>query len=293
MIYYNDNDPAAAAWLRQLIADRVIPAGYVDDRSIWDVRPIDLAGYQQCHFFAGIAGWAHALILARWPLEIPVWTGSCPCQPFSVAGRGARLADKRHLWPAFDWLIGECQPDLVFGEQVPNATDWLDVVSGDLEGKGYTFGASVLGAHSVGAPHIRQRLFWVGHTDGPGLERWREYWNRADQRFTWPTGVVGELGDVGRAGSGRDAGAIPGQEAGARRQVRGKPYESRPSGQTFWSDADWLDCRDGKIRPVEPGTFPLAHGIPERVGLIRGYGNAIVPQTAATFIRAVGDTLWR
>jgi DNA (cytosine-5)-methyltransferase 1 len=55
---------------------------------------------------------------------------------------------------------------------------------------------------------------------------------------------------------------------------------------SFWGTTDWLYCRDGKWRPVESGTFPLADGVPGRVGLLRGYGNAIVPQVAAEFIRA-------
>jgi DNA (cytosine-5)-methyltransferase 1 len=54
----------------------------------------------------------------------------------------------------------------------------------------------------------------------------------------------------------------------------------------FWRDADWLLCRDGKWRPVEPGTSPLAHGVPGRVGQLRAYGNAIVPQVAAEVIGA-------
>lgn len=54
----------------------------------------------------------------------------------------------------------------------------------------------------------------------------------------------------------------------------------------FWRDADWLFCRDGKWRAVEPGTFPLAHGVPGRVGRLRAYGNAIVPQVAAKFIES-------
>jgi hypothetical protein len=57
----------------------------------------------------------------------------------------------------------------------------------------------------------------------------------------------------------------------------------------FWRSADWLLCRDGKYRPVEPGTFPLAHGVAARGGKLRAYGNAIVPQVAEEVIRAYLD----
>lgn len=89
MHYYNENDPKAAAWLRELIRCGHIPFGYVDTRSICDVRADELVRYVQCHFFAGIGGWPLALKLAGWPGDRPVWTGSCPCQPFSAAGKGA------------------------------------------------------------------------------------------------------------------------------------------------------------------------------------------------------------
>ena len=85
--YYNEHDPKAAAWLRELIQAGEIPAGDVDERSIVEVQPADLARYTQCHFFAGIGGWSYALRLAGWPTDRPVWTGSCPCQPFSSAGK--------------------------------------------------------------------------------------------------------------------------------------------------------------------------------------------------------------
>src|SRR5688572_30643871 len=62
--YYNEHDPYAAAWLRNLIAAGHIAPGDVDERSILDVQPADLAGYVQCHFFAGIGVWSHALRLA-------------------------------------------------------------------------------------------------------------------------------------------------------------------------------------------------------------------------------------
>ena len=162
--YYNEFDPYAAQWLRNLITRGLIAPGEVDERSIEDVRPDDLRGFTQCHFFAGIGVWSHALRQAGWPDDRPVWTGSCPCQPFSQAGREDGVADKRHLWPAFFHLISECQPDIVLGEQVEGAIKhyWLDLVQDDLEGAGYATGAVCAPAACVGAPHIRSRLYWVG-----------------------------------------------------------------------------------------------------------------------------------
>jgi len=168
--YYNEYDKKTAAWLRELIKAGLIPDGVVDERSITDVRSSDLAGYTQCHFFAGIGGWSLALQLAGWPSDRPVWTGSCPCQPFSTAGKGLAQADERHLWPAFFNLIKECRPEHVFGEQVASAIGkgWLDGISADLGEEGYTCGSAVLGAHSVGSPHIRQRLYWVADSNHTG-----------------------------------------------------------------------------------------------------------------------------
>ena len=161
--YYNDSDPFCADWLRNLIDAGEIPPGDVDERSITDVTAADLDGYAQCHLFAGIAGWPLALRLAGVPPTTPVWTGSCPCQPFSSAGKGLGEKDPRHLWPDFFRLIRECRPPTVLGEQVSAAIKhgWLDRVFADLEGEAYACGAAVLPACSVSAPHIRQRLFWV------------------------------------------------------------------------------------------------------------------------------------
>jgi DNA (cytosine-5)-methyltransferase 1 len=167
--YYNEHDPYAAQWLRNLMRSGAIPEGDVDERSIVDVSPDDVRGYRQCHWFAGIGGWPYALDLAGWG-DRPVWTGSCPCQPFSAAGKRKAGDDERHLWPAWLRLIRECRPDTIIGEQVEGAVGlgWLDRVFADLENEGYACGAAVLGAHSVGAPHIRQRLFWMADADGRG-----------------------------------------------------------------------------------------------------------------------------
>lgn len=165
-VYYNENDAQKAAWLRELIKANVIAPGEVDERSITEVSPDDLRGFRQCHFFAGIGVWSYALRLAGWADDRPVWTGSCPCPSFSCAGKGQGFDDPRHLWPAWFGLIRECKPATVFGEQADDAIGygWLDLVQSDLEGEAYAVGKTVLGACSVGAPHIRQRLYLVAES---------------------------------------------------------------------------------------------------------------------------------
>src|SRR6516164_1612756 len=165
--YYNENDKFAAAWLRELIKEGLIADGEVDERSITEVRPEDVRGFTQCHWFAGIGVWSYALRNAGWPDDTAVWTGSCPCQGFSASGKRQGFSDQRHLWPAWFRLILECRPHTIFGEQVAgkDGLAWLDVVSADLEGAGYAVGACDTCAAGVGAPHIRQRLYFVGHSD--------------------------------------------------------------------------------------------------------------------------------
>lgn len=166
--YYNEIDPFAAAWLKELIKAGHIAPGEVDTRSIEDVRADDLRGFTQCHFFAGIGVWSYALRCSGWPDDRPVWTGSCPCQPFSSCARGrqSRLQDDRHLWPLWRQLIAQCAPIAVFGEQVAHARDWFDEVCNDVETMDYEIGAAVLPACSVGLDHARPRLFFVCHPNG-------------------------------------------------------------------------------------------------------------------------------
>lgn len=302
--YYNEIDPFAAHWLRNLMAAGHIADGDVDERSIVDVQASDLEGFSQVHLFAGIGAWSYSLRLAGVDDTFPVWTGSCPCQPFSDAGKGKGLDDERHLWPSFFKLVGERRPPIVFGEQVASKAglEWLDVVSTDLETAGYAVGAADLAAASVGAPHKRQRLFWVGHAD--------------DKGSVWDAGAVPKTqsqGDSGGevAGSHFDRSVPPGEDGGMgkpdgerleeqRLHVRKRgPFEGLPktpgaSEGGLWSSPEWVLCRDPngpRWRPTEPGAFPLADGAPARLGRLRGYGNAIVAPLAAEFIRAALDAM--
>jgi len=375
--YYNEFDRYAAAWLRELIKAGLIADGEVDERSIVDVRADDIRGFTQCHFFAGIGGWSYALRLSGWADERHVWTGSCPCQPFSAAGKGDGAADSRHLWPTWFELIRECRPPVVFGEQVASADGlgWLDRVSTDMEATGYAVASADLCAASVGAFHIRQRLYFVADTERGATERRRfdlaaaarsaqsatperqrvrpdagdgravigladsEYAERrqvrvhredgrdgADGRRSQAYGEPGTRGEVCSVAiaerlrskdalhqrgdvsaetasqSASDAGGASLSRGVAVTDERGCEVSDVPvrqprqdeaavieRGAGFWRTADWIPCADGKWRPVEPGTFPLAHGIPGRVGRLRGYGNAIVPQVAQAFIEAYLD----
>lgn len=304
MNYYNEWDKGAAAWLRELINNKLIPYGYVDERSITEVTPSDLEGFTQCHFFAGIGGWPLALKLAGVPESTRLWTGSPPCQPFSVAGQSRGFDDERHLAPTFLRLIRECKPELLFGEQVAAAIGkhWLDFVFLNLEEKGYTCGAAVLPACSVGAPHKRDRLFFgasqLGNSDSKRHNREHPLLQWARKENMPETSRAGEISDMAYTDSERLQGErrdsdSQGRERQDIRQTGlcdGARVEADCGGTNphncFWSDADWLGCRDGKFRPVEPGTFPLANGIPARVGRLRGYGNAIAPQVAAEFVKA-------
>jgi DNA (cytosine-5)-methyltransferase 1 len=249
--YYNENNPKAAAWLRELVANGKIPAGDVDDRSILEVRPHEIAHYTQQHFFAGIGGWSLALRMAGWPDDRPVRTGSCPCQPFSCAGKGKGEADERHLWPVFRDLITFGEPTVTFGEQVASKAGraWLSGVRADLEGMGYAVGAADLCAASVGAPHTRQRLYWVADAAVHG--------RKGIQRRTAPQVPQNRASQALDAWNGS-----------------GNPFE------------DWrvlmAESHVARMADGVPSTLDIRPRL-------HAYGNAIVPQVAAEFVMAFDD----
>lgn len=285
--YYNEFDKGAAAWLRELINAKLIPFGYVDERSITEVTASDVQGFTQCHFFAGIGGWSLALQLAGVPASTRLWTGSPPCQPFSTAGKQLGQFDPRHLAPVFLNLVSKCKPPVLFGEQVAPAIakSWMCDLQTHLEREDYAVGFAVLPACSIGAPHKRDRLFFGAQQlaesmrterDGERLHGLGES-NQAQRSRTAAelagcSGTGGlvdtdserlqrerrDIDSQGRKGQDfRQAGLLDGA---------GTENNTTNSNHGFWSDADWLGCRDGKFRPVEAWTQQMVDGVPDILG---------------------------
>jgi DNA (cytosine-5)-methyltransferase 1 len=316
MNIYNDNDPKVCAWASELVKAGHVAPGSVLCKSIKEVQADELRQATQVHLFAGILGWPLALRLAGWEPTRPIWTGSCPCQPFSAAGKRKGTADERHLWPDMLRLIAECQPATVFGEQVASSDgrEWLAGVRTDLEALGYEVGAADLCAASVGAPHIRQRLFWVADTIGNTSQRrsiariesgptrpievfaQEREWCGPDSTSGGTTGGLADTEGPERQrlrpvtswqqGGFADAGGLGNATSRGRAQGDGAQQTGQHGEAGDWHRATTIPCGDGKTRRIGPGITPLAHGIPARVVRLRGYGNAIVPQLAAQFIKA-------
>jgi DNA (cytosine-5)-methyltransferase 1 len=308
--YYNEIDPAASAWLAELVDDGSLPFGFVDCRDIKTVVPGDLTYYDQCHFFAGIGGWPLACKLAPW--SGPIWTASLPCQPFSQAGAQRGTDDPRHLWPVFRDLVAQCLPPVLVGEQVASKAGraWLAAVRADLEALGYAVGAADLCAAGIGAPHIRQRLYWVAHHGGPGLEVLGEQPARGQREAAERGREIGWLGHPDSPES------LPGR--GTTEALGHRDTTEPTGGAGIWRNPVWAYCADGKSRPLprraKPGAEPGADAVPPlvvrgsgegvplgevdpdetaeaRVMRLKGYGNAIVPELAALFLRAVKAAL--
>lgn len=274
-IYYNDVDPVVCSWLRELMQEGVIPEGDIDERSIAEVKAADVLGYERAHFFCGIGGWEYALQLARWPEGEPVWTGSCPCPPFSSAGKKKQcpecagkpiphplktgifacvecghewLADDRHLWPEFLRLIRECRPPIIFGEQVAGADGviWVTGVRATVEALDYRFGAADLCAAGIRAPHRRQRLWWMAHTEGGGRQGFPA---ASEQGWRVNLEPGGRMADTDL--HGRDSGVAgnEGGEAGAGCQSGHEPDRRSDDGL---ADADGDGCGGPEGASSEP-----------------------------------------
>jgi len=185
-----------------------------------------------------------------------------------------------------------------------------------MEAEGYAVGSVVLGAHSAGADHQRQRLYWVADAQPYGRKPQPvrvpdgiQHEAIEQKKCALPIGGCGasescRMGDTegerpqGRTGDGRGL-AQEGQREPAERHARMSGVS-----RNFWSDAIPHLCKDGKLRRFEPRVFPLVAKLPRgmvpssRIGFpidadqtgearamrLKGYGNAICVDTAVMFI---------
>ena len=280
MHYYNDNDQYACLVLQNLQDLGLIPRGKIDDRDIQKVEAADLDKFSQCHFFGGIAGWSEALQIAGYSDISGIWTGSCPCQPFSGINKSRnRTTDTRHVWPELYRLIEQCKPPIVFGEQVAgkDAMAWLCGVRNDLEKSGYAVGAAHLCASTVGAPHLRPRLYW-GAILADAYSK--------DDRICQARSIAAEYksknnNEIYDNVAGYKRSDVPYRLAGLCENGRWNEYCIHKS------------MYDGQWRRTKPGTCVLANGISRRMdhGGQKLFGNAIVPPLGAFFIQSFFEAL--
>jgi DNA (cytosine-5)-methyltransferase 1 len=336
-VYFNEIDEVACAVLREVYG------GHVDGRSIKDVGPADIRPFRRAHFFAGAGLWETACGLAGWPDARHLWSASCPCQPFSAAGKGLGTDDPRHLWPHLFRLVDAERPPIIVGEQVAGKAGdvWLDGVCADLEGIGYTCWAVEVPASAVDSPQKRSRNWWVAmaSTDSRGRGGWSQSTQRGAVGRDAPKWVDGAV-EHATHGPGRECGKFqasqrsPSGNESQRREwspVTGSDERSKgdvggelglwisstegagirigetKAASSFWAEAEWLDCADGKKRrtPIPESYFcNVAHGLSggiERFDpaclLVQSFkgraeawklaGNAIVPWVAAQILASI------
>lgn len=310
MSWYNENDKRVVPWLEALRDCSLVTPGVVDRRSIVEVQYGEVetgAGPRWAHFFAGIGAWDYALRLARWPEEWETWTGSCPCQPWSVAGQGKASMTSATSGPRG----GSSSPS---GSLQQSLASRLRV---ELEGRGSrlyaltwkhwamqsgppicalrasvrrTFVSASTSAQSELAGWCTPTASSPGGTPEQQLERKRRTLSRGlsvgvavtnlsiqAQLVGWPTPTRQDASSSARHGY----------------MFKGNPRHDtsgrRPAHD--WDSGRWIYCRDSKWRPVEPQFFPLAVSAPSRVVRLRAYGNSIVVPLAAAFVRAFLATL--
>ncbi len=201
-----------------------------------------------------------------------VIVGGFPCQPVSLAGRRQAQADSRWLWPQFARILSEVRPRYVIVENVPGLlSTGMGEVLGDLSALGYDAEWYRVAAETVGAPHLRWRIFIVAYA-------------RSEQR-------AGEGAVANSAGEGRDAAGSTGEtvyESGTLERSTGRSGLPRPAGggaAATHADGDPLgrppiSRQERSHWAVEPDVGRVAHGVPSRVDRLRGLGNAVVPQVA-------------
>lgn len=214
--------------------------------------------------------------------NIDILTGGFPCQPYSSAGKRLGKEDERHLWPHMLRAIQEIKPTYVVGENVRGLTNWnggvvFEEVCADLEACGYEVQPILLPACSVGAPHRRDRVWFVA-TNSDCI---RQHECECDnEKFASQRGI-NALNDINKNDGQRivtDTPDIRQEYALENGKLEGrrswKSYK-RNVWDSFPSQSPICGGNDGLPTQLDGITFSKW-----RQESIKGYGNAIVPQVA-------------
>jgi DNA (cytosine-5)-methyltransferase 1 len=220
---------------------------------------------------------------------IDLISGGFPCQPYSSAGKRLGKEDERHLWPHMLRAIREVSPRYVVGENVRGLTNWnggvvFDEVQADLEAEGYEVLPFLLPACGVGAPHRRDRIWFIAHTQNSGRDATPATQSRKYQKLPWEAGGFYSDGNATYPecfGQSR--------QGWSQRQVYTEEYGD-------W-EASWVnpDGRWPTVTPVCTGNDGIPAGLDLnaisfgkwRQESVKAAGNAIVPQVALQIFLAI------
>ena len=229
------------------------------------------------------------------PTRPDVICGGFPCQPYSVAGRQEAQSDSRHLWPEMFRLIRECRPTWIIGENVTGLISLgLDEVLADLESEGYATRTFNISACSVGAPHLRQRLWIIAHSDSESEPDGTFDGNARQRQLGFDFMADSSSIRLQKHGHGKTENVVQRSETVAdpdiddRWRRSGTKSSGRESRMEHWSGSK---CgRPEQWWEVEPDVGRLVNGLPNRVSQLRALGNSIVPQIAQQIGEAIKET---
>ena len=263
---------------------------------------------------------------SQWRGRIDILTGGFPCQPFSLAGQRKGADDNRYLWPHMLRAIREIRPAWVIGENVAGILTMVqpgketevgsqtslfgennrkrillrqeyvvETICKDLEREGYSVQPLLIPACAVGAPHRRDRVWFVARliTDtachgsgGTPYESCREN-ERQDGNETQQPFFGGCVRDVTNSDSELSSeGYGQMQEGRYTERVRVEPFNFQTCWQAFPTQSPVCRGNDGIPFDVDRLTIPFTKWRQESV---KGYGNAIVPQVILEIFKAIEE----
>jgi len=233
--------------------------------------------------------------------RIDILTGGFPCQPYSSAGKRKGKDDERHLWPQMLRAIREISPRFVVGENVRGLTNWnggmvFEEVCAELEAIGYQVAPVIIPACGVGAPHRRDRVWFIAYSINGGHST-RSKENKQKNRIqsinrqtirTWKSNrtSVSSNGDATDSNSQRcqwerKCGVI--EKTRKNRNERFRELGNiKYQWEKFPTQSPICGGDDGLPSKLDGITFSKW-----RAESIKGYGNAIVPQVAYQIFKAI------